>query len=170
MAEEEVSRRGFLGWAAGSIAALGSLFVAIPLVGSIVTNVQAKNAEAFVTVGDVSGLKPDEPQAFPFLDDVRDAFLREQVPRMVWVVKRPNGAVIAYSPVCPHLGCEFFLDPAERRFVCPCHASQWNVDGQVLHGPTPRPMDTLPSKVVDGSLQVRWVQYETGTSAKIPVG
>lgn len=170
MADGDVTRRGFLGWAAGLLAGLGSLFVAIPLVGSIVANVQPKSSEAFVTVGDVTGLKPDEPQAFPFLDQVTDAYLREQVPRMTWVVKHPDGAVIAYSPICPHLGCEFFWDAATRRFICPCHGSEWSVDGQILHGPTPRPMDTLPSRIVNGALQVRWVQYQTGTSQKIPVG
>lgn len=169
MPDKDVSRRGFLGWMTGGLAGLGTLFVAVPLIGSL-TGAQRKGREGFVNVGDVTGLKPDEPQAFPFLDQVQDAYIQERVPRMVWVVKRPDGAVIAYSPVCPHLGCEFFWEPATRRFVCPCHGSEWDVNGAILHGPTPRPMDTLPSKVEKGALLVQWVQYETGTTQKIPVG
>lgn len=170
MADEAVSRRGFLGWAAGLITGLGALFVAIPFVGSLVTNVEGKSSAAFVTVGDVTGLKPEEPQAFPFLDEVTDAYLHEQVPRMVWAVKYADGSIVAYSPICPHLGCEYFWDPNTRHFVCPCHNSVWDIDGRRLSGPTPRGMDTLPSKVAGGSLQVRWVQYQTGTPSKIPVG
>lgn len=169
MAEQDVSRRGFLGWATGLLAGLGTLFVGVPLIGTIVTEVEPKSRETFVNVGDVTGLKPEEPAAFPFVDEVRDAYIQERVPRMVWVVKQADGAVVAYSPVCPHLGCEFFWEPASRRFVCPCHNSQWDVNGRILHGPTPRPMDTLPSKVVKGALFVRWEQFETGTTQKIPV-
>ncbi|HEY3317822.1 MAG TPA: ubiquinol-cytochrome c reductase iron-sulfur subunit [Coriobacteriia bacterium] len=170
MAEQDISRRGFLGWATGLLAGLGALFVAVPLVGTVVASVQPKGRAGFVSVGDVSALKPGEPVAFPFVDDVRDAYVQERVPRMVWAVKRQDGSVTAYSPVCPHLGCEFFWDPTARQFVCPCHDSRWDVNGRILGGPTPRAMDTLVSKVENGALMVRWEQFQTGTPEKIPVG
>jgi menaquinol-cytochrome c reductase iron-sulfur subunit len=170
MAEHEVSRRGFLGWAAGVLAGLGTLFVGVPLVGSVVASGQTATREGFVAVGDVTGVKAGVPTAFPFVDQVRDAYIQERVPRMVWAVKRAGGEVVTYSPVCPHLGCEYFWDPGSSKFVCPCHDSTWNVEGQRLSGPTPRNLDALPSQVKDGMLLVRWEQFRTGTAEQIRIG
>jgi menaquinol-cytochrome c reductase iron-sulfur subunit len=74
-----------------------------------------------------------------------------------------------YSPVCPHLGCNYVWNPTRGRFECPCHASVFALDGRVLSGPAPRPLDTLAFKVEDGVLFVRWAQFRAGVPEKTPV-
>jgi cytochrome b6-f complex iron-sulfur subunit len=39
----------------------------------------------------------------------------------------------AVSLVCPHLGC--VVEDRKDRFVCPCHGSQFNLDGSLKKGP-----------------------------------
>lgn len=71
-----------------------------------------------------------------------------------FVVKLPTGDVVAYSRICPHLGCvfNFVKDPAECAkgynflpqgpvFACPCHLSVYDIaqGGKVVSGPAPRP-------------------------------
>lgn len=50
-------------------------------------------------------------------------------------VGRTRDGVFALSTVCPHLGCVLRWLPEERRFHCPCHGSQFELDGRVLNGP-----------------------------------
>jgi len=50
-------------------------------------------------------------------------------------VGRTEDGLFALSTVCPHLGCVLRWLPDERRFHCPCHGSQFELDGQVLNGP-----------------------------------
>lgn len=44
----------------------------------------------------------------------------------------------ALSTRCMHRGCQ--VDPANDRFVCPCHGSEYAADGAVLSGPTELPL------------------------------
>lgn len=71
-----------------------------------------------------------------------------------FIVKLPTGDVVAYSRICPHLGCifNFVKDPDECAkgynfrpngpvFACPCHLSVYDIaqGGKVVSGPAPRP-------------------------------
>lgn len=53
-------------------------------------------------------------------------------------VVRTGDDYIALSAVCQHLGC--IVNERGGRFVCPCHGSTYSPEGQVLKGPTQRPL------------------------------
>lgn len=45
----------------------------------------------------------------------------------------------AISSVCTHLGCNVRHVPGDG-FACPCHGSLFDANGQVIRGPSPRPL------------------------------
>jgi cytochrome b6-f complex iron-sulfur subunit len=47
-----------------------------------------------------------------------------------------------------HRGCQ--VEPAADHLVCPCHGSEYTNTGEVLRGPTERPLRSLPV-ALDGS-------------------
>ena len=67
------------------------------------------------------------------------------------------GAVVAYSAVCTHTGCEVkaFL-PDEQVLFCDCHQSKFDPRDQarVTDGPAPRGLPALPLRIVEGRLVV----------------
>lgn len=71
-----------------------------------------------------------------------------------WVVKQPNNDVVAFSPICTHLGCAYHWDDPSHTFVCPCHTSVFSIDGKVLSGPAPRPLDRYETKIDAGKLEI----------------
>jgi menaquinol-cytochrome c reductase iron-sulfur subunit len=64
-----------------------------------------------------------------------------------WVVKGANNQITAFGPQCTHLGCAYHWDDAKDQFLCPCHNSIFSVDGKVVSGPAPRPLDRYETKL-----------------------
>jgi len=54
------------------------------------------------------------------------------------IVVRGSNGFKAFNATCSHLGCIVKWDHIQQRFVCPCHAGQYNADGRVVSGPPPR--------------------------------
>jgi cytochrome b6-f complex iron-sulfur subunit len=65
-----------------------------------------------------------------------------------------DGGVLALWQRCTHLGCTVPWRKDEGQFHCPCHSSLYNIEGEVIGGPAPRPLDLFPIAVVDGKLVV----------------
>jgi cytochrome b6-f complex iron-sulfur subunit len=57
----------------------------------------------------------------------------------VWVVRNEQGIYAIWSR-CTHLGCTPNWFGAEGRFRCPCHGSNFNINGDVIAGPAPKPL------------------------------
>ncbi|MHA3770059.1 FAD-dependent oxidoreductase [Verrucomicrobiota bacterium sgz303538] len=53
----------------------------------------------------------------------------------VALYRKPDGALVALSPVCPHLGCIVSWNPAAQTWDCPCHGSRFAPTGEVTTGP-----------------------------------
>ncbi len=71
-----------------------------------------------------------------------------------YVYKFDDGGMIAVSYRCTHLGCTIRFDEDKGDFVCPCHASAFNIKGEVLSPPATRPLDTLPLFIKNGEVRV----------------
>lgn len=168
-AEQAMSRRGFVGWAVGLGAAFIALVGAIPLKASLLTSAGTAKAGPFVKVADVATIGSGGPVALTFVEPTTDAYNFTVVPHSVYVIKNSATDITVLSPICPHLGCPVYFDRAADQFTCPCHGSVFAANGSRISGPTPRGLDTLPSKVVNGALLVQWVQYRSGVTEKTPV-
>jgi len=46
----------------------------------------------------------------------------------------------ALNAECTHLGCVVPWDAFQKKFICPCHGSQYDASGMVLRGPAPDPL------------------------------
>jgi len=47
----------------------------------------------------------------------------------------------AFSAVCTHLSCIVQYQPEGTRIWCACHNGVYNLNGQVVSGPPPRPLE-----------------------------
>ncbi len=68
------------------------------------------------------------------------------------LISQPQaGTIVAFTAICTHMGCT--VRPAGKEFHCPCHGSVYNAaTGEVIHGPAPRSLAKIPTKVVDGEV------------------
>jgi len=71
-----------------------------------------------------------------------------------YLVRLDDGGFLALHRECTHLGCTVPWSAREGRFVCPCHASTFDITGRVLGPPAPRPLDLLPVRIENGIVKV----------------
>ncbi|MCG3164096.1 MAG: Cytochrome b6-f complex iron-sulfur subunit [Acidobacteria bacterium] len=86
-----------------------------------------------------------------------------QSQRSVWVVRKGDDVKV-FSGVCPHLGCS--VNTRADKFICACHGSEWNDNGDTLAGPTPRGLDTLEFRVEDNKLKVKYQDFKQAITEK----
>jgi cytochrome b6-f complex iron-sulfur subunit len=135
------TRRGLLSRLA---IALGALAVA-ELVWIIASFFKPRGRAAaaedwLVNAGAVADFEPGSVTAFP-----QGRF---------YLVCLPEGGFLALHATCTHLGCTVPWDQQARRFACPCHASVFDIRGDVLGPPAPRALDLFPVRIENGVVKV----------------
>jgi menaquinol-cytochrome c reductase iron-sulfur subunit len=143
--------------------------VGIPLAGYTILPALRKRPESWLNAGSAADLPPGEPRALTVHQTVSDGWRRTTLAKSVWAVKQLSGEVVVYSGLCTHLGCGIRWNRDAQRFQCPCHTAAFALDGRVLSGPPPRPLDTLPTKVEGGRLLVVYKEFKAGAAAKIEI-
>ncbi|MHC4946927.1 MAG: QcrA and Rieske domain-containing protein [Planctomycetota bacterium] len=136
------SRRGFfwtLGVALGGIALLESLVVAIDFLRPRRRRATTDD-DAIVLAGPVTRFARDSVTAFPA--------------GRFYLARLETGGFLALSRECTHLGCTVPWVAAEHRFVCPCHASAYDITGAVVSPPAPRPLDLYDVRIENGLVKV----------------
>lgn len=62
--------------------------------------------------------------------------------------------IVAISSRCTHLGCSARYFPDAKSFICPCHTSIFNLQGERISGPAPRPLDQFNTRVRNGQVYI----------------
>jgi len=71
-----------------------------------------------------------------------------------YLVRLEDGGFLAMHRKCTHLGCSVPWIVDEQRFACPCHASAFDIRGDVVNAPAPRPLDLFPVTIEKGIVKV----------------
>jgi len=65
-----------------------------------------------------------------------------------FIIVTRNNSTTVFSAHCTHLGCK--IDKSEgNRLVCPCHGSEYNLQGEVIKGPAYKNLKVMPSQISD---------------------
>jgi menaquinol-cytochrome c reductase iron-sulfur subunit len=162
IASSAPDRRGFLATAIYGFAGLIQVGLGIPALRYLLSRPEGQQRTEWMDAGDLSGLEPDSPQEVTFRRIRTDAWKMSSGEGSAWVVKRSSGGITAFSPACTHLGCAYRWDAGPHQFACPCHGSRFAIDGKVLAGPAPRPLDRYEVKVEGTRIWLGPIQEQDG--------
>jgi cytochrome b6-f complex iron-sulfur subunit len=71
-----------------------------------------------------------------------------------YLVRLSDGGFLALDRTCTHLGCTVPWRAEQGLFACPCHASTFDITGEVLGPPAPRPLDRYPVRIENGIVKI----------------
>jgi Rieske Fe-S protein len=170
---EDDGRRLFLKLGVHGIGAGVAAVTAGPAVAYLtfpLTTPTTFGGDAFLSVGRAAQFKEGEPVKVDLISDTMDAWNRIKNVKIgsAWLFKK-DGKLLAYTTVCPHLGCAVDYDASVTKFKCPCHRSAFGLNGAIEDGPSPRPLDELEVKEEDGVVSVRYLRFKVGHPDKVVV-
>jgi len=121
-------RRGLVRWLLGSglVISVGSFIY--PIVRFLNPPPVSEAAVNEVVAGKLQDLKPNSGKIVRFGDT---PVLLVRVSQTEWR---------AFSAVCTHLSCIVQYQPERTRIWCACHNGVYNLQGQVVSGPPPKPL------------------------------
>lgn len=130
------SRRGFLGklWLLlGGAAVVEAVWVVTDFIKPRRRGETGTDDSGVMVAGPVDRFAPGTVTAFP--------------EGRLYLARLDDGGFLAIDRECTHLGCTVPWVAEEGRFVCPCHASAFDITGDVLSPPAPRPLDIYPVRI-----------------------
>ncbi len=100
----------------------------------------AGRGPGLVEAGPVAEFTPSSVRAFPA--------------GRFYLVRLSDGGFLALSSRCTHLGCTVPWNEKQGNFPCPCHASTFDRNGDVLSPPAARALDLFPVVIEGGVVKV----------------
>jgi menaquinol-cytochrome c reductase iron-sulfur subunit len=148
------TRRGFYAAAIYGLWAIITAALGLPALIYLLVPPRLRRQNDWVDAGDISQLEPGNPVEMTFRRNRVDGWKLISEKSTAWVVKLSKDQVVAYAPQCTHLGCAYHWDQEKDQFVCPCHNSLFSLEGKVLDGPAPRPLDRFQTRLQGNELMV----------------
>jgi menaquinol-cytochrome c reductase iron-sulfur subunit len=150
--DTDVTRRKFYVTAIYGLWSLIAAALSIPAAIYLLLPPKLRKASEWVDAGSVSKLDSNAPIEMVFRRNRVDGWKIQSEKSSAWVVKLADARVVAFGPQCTHLGCAYHWDENHNQFLCPCHNSVFSIDGTVVSGPAPRPLDRYETKIENGEL------------------
>jgi cytochrome b6-f complex iron-sulfur subunit len=138
----KISRRSFMQIGSRLIAATGLAAVIAPIIAFFYPTQLEEMPSDPVSAGTSDSFPVGEAKVIRF----------GRYPALI--INTPDG-LRAYSAVCTHFACIVKWDPDRGEIVCPCHDGFFNpLDGSVISGPPPSPLESLRVEITDGEIFV----------------
>ncbi len=148
MSDSHLSRRQFVAVVSAFIGGIIGAVVGLPAIGYLISPAsQGKKAEGKIPVGPVDKIPTDVPTLFNFTRTKVNGWEKTSNSYGVYILRTQNNELKIFSNVCTHLSCRVNWDASAQEFKCPCHAAVFDINGNVVNGPPPRPLDMLPAEV-----------------------
>ena len=127
------TRRRFLAVLAGALGLVALAEIAWIVLAFMRPRERRRGAVRMVVAGPVERFAPGSVTAFP--------------EGRFYLARLEDGGFLALERTCTHLGCAVPWVASQKRFVCPCHASAFDIRGEVVSPPAPRALDTYVVRI-----------------------
>jgi Rieske Fe-S protein len=154
-----LSRNDFVKGVVGVLGTVMGVVIGLPAVAYVLSPaLKTSSSDAWIPLGPLENYPIGTPTMFNFTRTKVNGWEKTTNSYGVYVYRKNESETVIFSNVCTHLSCRVNWDEAAQIYACPCHDAHFDINGQVVSGPPPRPMDTYESKVEEGNLYLHFVE------------
>lgn len=149
----KMTRRQFVTVIGAAISAFMGAVVGLPAIGYLLSPaLERQKGESWISLGPLDQYPLNQPTLFTFTRTKKHGWEKTVNSYGVFVLRTSPSEVQVLSNVCTHLSCRVNWHPEANQYICPCHDGHFAIDGAIISGPQPRPLDTYETKIEDGNL------------------
>jgi cytochrome b6-f complex iron-sulfur subunit len=125
----KITRQKFLDYILGIIGFVLAGLLVISMIIYIIPPEALDSNVSKVVAAKVGELQPNSAKIFRFGN------------KPAIIIKTLQGALKAFSAVCTHLNCTVQYSSKTSLIWCPCHNGKFDLNGKVVSGPPPKPLE-----------------------------
>ena len=129
MMKQKITRRDFIHYILGGGALALFASAIYPAIRYITPPEGAETAVSNAVAAKTGELSPNSGKIFRFGD------------KPGILINTSKGELLAFNAVCTHLNCTVQYDPGAGHILCACHNGHFDLNGRVISGPPPRPLE-----------------------------
>jgi menaquinol-cytochrome c reductase iron-sulfur subunit len=152
-----ISRRDFVKVVVGLLGSVMGAIIGLPAIGYLISPaLKTSSSEAWIPLGPLENYKMGVPTLFSFTRTRINGWEKTVNSYGVYVVRASNNQIKVFSNVCTHLSCRVAWKEGPKQFVCPCHDGHFDVQGNVVSGPPPKPLLQYETRIESGKLSIHF--------------
>jgi Rieske Fe-S protein len=154
-----MSRREFVAIVAAATGTVMGATIGLPAIGYLTAPaLQKVSADAWIPAGPVDNYPVGTPTLFNFNRTKVNGWETTVNSYGVYIIRNEDGSILALSNKCTHLSCRVNWAQDAEAYICPCHDAYFDITGQIIKGPQPRPLDQYETKVEENILYIHFVE------------
>lgn len=153
-----MSRREFVGIVTAFAGTVMGAIIGIPAIGYLIAPALTRSSsDAWIPAGSLENFPVNIPTLFNFNRTKVNGWEKTVNSYGVYIIRREDGSFLALSNNCTHLSCRVNWTEDVDAYICPCHDAYFAIDGQIIKGPQPRPLDPYETKIEENNLFIHFV-------------
>ena len=141
----EISRRDFIKVTTGIVGGLIGVAIGLPTISYLIDPaLKESGKDLWVSIGKFEDMKVGVPYPFSFTRVQVNGWERTSSSFGGYAIRKSDDPkdILILNSRCTHLGCTVNWKEESKAYICPCHDAKFSMEGKVLDGPPPRPLDT----------------------------
>jgi Rieske Fe-S protein len=155
--EPGFNRRDFIKTVTAFVGSLIGVGIGLPSIFYLLSpSLEKTEDDSLIDLGPLEKYPIGIPTRFEFTRTRVNGWERTAANYGLYVVRRSKseGGVRVFSDICTHLGCRVTWHPDQGHYISPCHDGHFDIVGNVVSGPPPRPLDEFIAEINNGHLMV----------------
>jgi len=156
-----ISRRDFIKITTAAVGTFIGAAIGLPAIAYLIDPaLKSGKTDAWIPLGKLESFEIGKPTLATFTRSKINGWEKTVNSYGVFVFRKSETETLVLSNKCTHLGCHVNWKVDRQEYICPCHDAQFDINGQVLGGPPPRPLDRFSGdqiQVKDGTLLIHFL-------------